>query len=1303
MRNTLKRKLLGSLLAAAMTVSCFSVLLAVPATAQAEEREATFFEGFEDMDGYTYTAADTILHKHTGNPTVTIDNTVVHSGKSSLKFVAKASATTKKMIRIRTDNGQVQVKSGNKYHISFYYYTPVTGSGWDFCYTFCSTNDWGMNDAALNSQNELATNPIGNKVAAVWHRADVVFTAGKATDKYKYLTMYIQGGKKSRELYIDDISVTQIADDDNVVIVNTPAGKKAVYGKMGDDYSVLVDRKYNDQYLAGIYTDSSSSAKVSSTVFSDETTPIKDNIPTTVYAVYADRAEHNFKFDSYEDNFELGYKAESGCSIALSDEKALSGSTSLKFTGSSNSAVSDANVRLDKQSAYDAKIKVGSTYLVSFKYFVDSDNTMQFYYNFAADVYQNDNLNSNTGAAFGYQMIGIGNDGNYYAASKHLSGTKANGWQTQTVQFTVQKGESTIGNPDRLILCLRSANAVGSVYIDDVTVTELFDKEYAVVKNANNGNEPTIQIGYEGDSFTLDTPVYEGSAFDGWYTDSALTTALTADKFGSTETPVTNYVPFTAYAKWNIRTFATFDFESFSSDTNLPVRTDSNNNTQTGMKIELNTDSQYSKGNNSLKFYSDTDGANARGNIMLEKTPSDGTRVNIGDTYLITFKYFVDSSYSMEWYYNFAIFKWQSNNLNYSLSAANGRQIGSKRLSGSRSDGWQTAVCQFTADISQVTNPGGDCRRLLLYVQGNGVQANVPLYIDDIVVTKLYEGEYAAQIIKNNGEEKVVCYGSVGDNIPLETPVRAHYDFTGWYTDSDCTTKLGATKFGSTSTPLVDNIPFVIYAGWKNATNYIKVDSEIENGLLTVDCTKETVTVEATKGYQLVPGSLKFKFTYGGKEYVKPIANPVAGNDNAYSFTGLLNDEIRVGTIVVTAEFAQKQDITGAAVASALRKANVTQTEGIRFLNRFYASEATLKAADFGAIVTPYDNIEALGITEVTLADLEKVRGKNILAENNFCYTTTAYRDYAIAITDVQDKNREFAVIPYMTYNGTTVYGTMEVRSYNDAEEYSNIGCEIYDSSVSGNAKSLNKKYVEEFSEDFDGTALNTSRFRVDSTPETSSAENVSVANGSLNLSVKGTSANAYTSAYVSTNQLYNCSASSYVEIRAKLPMNKGRNTGFWLKTVSKDGIAVEIDVAETYDRTDRIQANVYVWDTVKNERYSLDQQTLGSYIEGSKRGYDLSGGEYHTFGLERSETAYKFYCDGNLFFTYDLTKLSSSYGVPETYKQYFLNDAYLIMSDSVLSTATDEQVSDMGKSTYQIDYVKSYRLSAHNMYEILS
>ena len=106
MRNTLKRKLLGSLLAAAMTVSCFSALLAVPATAQAEEREATYFEGFEDMDGYTYNASDTIVRKTNG--TATIDSDTYHSGKSSFKLVSNGTAVSKAMIRVRTDNGQLQ-------------------------------------------------------------------------------------------------------------------------------------------------------------------------------------------------------------------------------------------------------------------------------------------------------------------------------------------------------------------------------------------------------------------------------------------------------------------------------------------------------------------------------------------------------------------------------------------------------------------------------------------------------------------------------------------------------------------------------------------------------------------------------------------------------------------------------------------------------------------------------------------------------------------------------------------------------------------------------------------------------------------------------------------------------------------------------------------------------------------------------------------------------------------------------------------------------------------------------------------
>lgn len=1285
MRNTLKRKLLGSLLAAAMTVSCFSALLAVPATAQAEEREATYFEGFEEVDGYTYKPDQTILSNKSGSPTVTIDNSIYHSGNNSLKIITNAnSATSKNMFLIRNENGHVQIKEGNKYHISFYYYTPVTGSGWSLAYAFAASTRWGSSNASFGTAlvSQSGSKAIGNMPAAKWNRADVVFKANKSN----YLALWIQGQWNNRELYIDDISVTQIADDDNVVIVNTPAGEKAVYGKAGDDYSALIDRKYNDQYLAGIYTDSSYSTKVSSTVFGDETTPVTSNIPTTVYAKYVARTEYNFNFDNYADGYAISTKSgDSSCSFALSNEKSKSGDKSLKYTGTT--ARKTSYVRLDMSAANDAAMNVGTTYVVSFKYFIESTNKASFYYNFALADKVGYNWTSANG--FGWQMIGETSWN-----SKKIDGTSADGWQTATVQFTARKGE-WINTPNRLIMSVQTEIA-GTVYIDDITVTELFDKEYAVVKNENNGNEPAVQIGYEGDSFTLDTPVYEGSAFDGWYTDSAFANKLTAAKFGADATPVNDYVPFTAYAKWKVRTFAKFDFDNYAEGYTPGISTTSQDS-ETGMTCEIVTDTEHSYSKSSaIKFYStDSSKEVVKANIKLDKTTASDTRITNGDTYLVTFKYFVDSDYSLQWYYNFVANKYQTDNINYSLGNSgvqmkNGEgYAASKPLSGTKADGWQTAVCQFTADTTK-----GNI--LVLYVQGNKVPENIPLYIDDIVVTKLYDGEYAAQIIKNNGEEKVVCYGSEGEDLPLETPVRAHYDFTGWYTDSDCTTKFGATTFGSESTPLVDNIPYAIYAGWEEATNYIKIDDGIQNGSLMVDYDKETITVKANENYQLVPGSLKFKFTYGGKEYIKPVTDPVANDENAYSFAVLLNDEVRVGTIVVTAEFAEKKEITGAAVASSLRQANATQTAGIRFLNRFYASEATLKGASFGAIVTPYDNIEALGITEVTLADLDKVRGKNISADN-FCNTNTTYRDYAIVITDVQDKNREFAVIPYMTCDDKTVYGTMEVRSYSDAEEYSNIGCEIYDSSVLGNAKSLDCGLRLNFSDDFNGDAINNEHFKTNTDNSKNSADRVSVGGGKASLSITGSDYNTSMSGNLSSYYRYNFTADSYLELRAKLPMQAGRSNSFWAKSVKKDGILIEYDMFETFGSTNTIQANIHIWDENKKGtdqfHYSLDltSQSAGNYVEAKQRQHTIDSSSYHTFGIRRTKDTVTFYCDGEAYFTYDLNKLFENYGVPESYREYFNQDAYMIIGDGALNTATAEQVSAMTNVTYDVDYVKGY------------
>ncbi len=1309
MRNILKRKLLGSLLAAAMAVSCFSALLAVPATAQAEEREATYFEGFEDMDGYTYTSSQTIVRAYKGS--ATIDGETYHSGKGSVKLVPNTNATSKVMIRVRTGNGQLQLANGNRYHMSFYYKSNSTSS-WNLCYAVGLFKSDGLNDAnvsdwssysVLEKYNNSYPRAIGAK-ADGWQRVDLVFTVSNATDTNKYLLLYVQP-KNNATCYIDDISVTKIDNDDNAVIVNTPAGEKAVYGQTGNDYSALIDRKYNNQYLAGVYSDSSYSTKVSSTVFGDETTPVTSNIPTTVYAKYADRTEYDISFDDYADDYSIDrkYWAANQSSIELSTDKANSKAKSLKFTATTKNA--KANVRLDMKTAKDIKLNVGTNYVVSFKYFIDNANNSEFYYNFALAP---STSVTNSQIGYGWQMINStkpGGDGNYYWSSRKIEGKDADGWQTATVQFTARKGND---NPDILFMNLQGNTINSDLYIDDIKITELFDNEYAVIKNENNGNEPTVQIGYEGDSLSLETPVYEGSEFDGWYTDSALTTELTATKFGADETPVTSYVPFTAYAKWKVRTFAKFDFDNYAEGYSPSHYESGNSNSRAKMEFALTDEKSYVEGGKALKFqaaeYSDpTTPKVSAANVRLDMKTANDASVTNGDTYLITFKYFVGSNSSMEWYYNFAVRSDASSNLNSNTEKSMGMQMlgnpndngqtygSSKPLSGTSDDGWQTAVCQFTADTTAANG-----NKLFLYVQGNKVSANVPLYIDDIVVTKLYDGEYAAQIIKNNGEEKVVCYGSEGEVLPLETPVRAHYDFTGWYTDSDCTTKFGATTFGSGSTPLVNNIPFAIYAGWEEATNYIKIDDGIQNGSLTVDYEKEIINVNANNGYQLVPGSLKFKFNYGGKDYIKPVTDPVANDENAYSFAVLLNDEVRVGTIVVTAKFAKKQDIAGAAVASALRKANATQTEGIRFLNRFYASEATLKAASFGAIVTPYDNIEALGITKVTLDNLNEVKGENITA-NKFCNTNTTYRDYAIVITDVKDKNREFAVIPYMTYDNITVYGTMEVRSYNDAAEYSNIGCEIYDSSVLGNAKSLDCGLRLNFSDDFNGDAINNEHFKTNTDNSKNSADRVSVGGGKASLSITGSDYNSAMSGNLTSYWRYTFSADSYVELRAKLPMQEGRSNSFWAKSVKKDGILIEYDMFETFGSTNTIQANIHIWDENKKGtdqfHYSLDltSQSAGNYVEANRRQHTIDSSSYHTFGIRRTKNAITFYCDGEAYFTYDLNKLFENYGVPESYRKYFDQDAYMIIGDGALKTATAEQVSAMTKVTYDVDYVKGY------------
>ena len=526
------------------------------------------------------------------------------------------------------------------------------------------------------------------------------------------------------------------------------------------------------------------------------------------------RTSYKFDFDSYADDFGLGAKAENGCTLTLSNDKSYSGNTSLKFEGKKNNVATDANVRLDRQSGYDSKIKVGTTYVVSFKYFVDSEYAMQFYYNFAADVYQNDTLNVSTEAKYGYQMI----NGNY-AASKQLGGTKADGWQTETIQFTVRKGENTKGaNPDELILCLRSLRAVGVVYIDDVTVTELFAAEYAVNLVTNGGEPIEPMIKKNGETVeSLPTAAKSNNKFSYWCSDRELTKKVSAVTFGAETTPVTDYVPYTLYAKYKesleSRTTA-FDFDSYADDFELGAKAEN------GCALTLSQDKVHS-GNTSLKFEGKTNGAVADANVRLDRQSGYDTKIKLGSTYVVSFKYYVDSDAGAQFYYNFAADIYQTESLNTQTQAEYGWQMVadsgyafSRPLTGTKADGWQTVTVQFTVRKGAQTTAAKKNQtpdRLILCLRSYKAIADV--YIDDITATEIYSDEYA------------VCYNTAGGNqidyricdegekvyIP-ESPVRNSDVFENWYTDSNYESVYTERTCNAENTPVTEYVPFTLYA-----------------------------------------------------------------------------------------------------------------------------------------------------------------------------------------------------------------------------------------------------------------------------------------------------------------------------------------------------------------------------------------------------------------------------------------------------------------------------------------------------------
>jgi len=260
--------------------------------------------------------------------------------------------------------------------------------------------------------------------------------------------------------------------------------------------------------------------------------------------------------------------------------------------------------------------------------------------------------------------------------------------------------------------------------------------------------------------------------------------------------------------------------------------------------------------------------------------------------------------------------------------------------------------------------------------------------------------------------------------------------------------------------------------------------------------------------------------------------------------------------------------------------------------------------------------------------------------------------------------------------------------------------------------------------DEFDGIALDETKWNKVYTGNelaysTDTKDVMSVENGLLNLRVKrrADGESSYSFKYdipmqLSTSQTMNYQY-GYIEIRARVPYQKGLSSAFWFKSngqLSKDSgtklseTLAEVDMIETLTFADRNTPNIHKWynngETLLHTQYNSGTgNTRQQYMFDSENLCD----EFHIYGFEWTETEIKMYIDRELYATYDITadfeKSGDVVGSIEAFKdpahviigmapQFEELGAYDYHGDGS-GFATDDTVFD---TPYSIDWVRLYQ-----------
>lgn len=181
-------------------------------------------------------------------------------------------------------------------------------------------------------------------------------------------------------------------------------------------------------------------------------------------------------------------------------------------------------------------------------------------------------------------------------------------------------------------------------------------------------------------------------------------------------------------------------------------------------------------------------------------------------------------------------------------------------------------------------------------------------------------------------------------------------------------------------------------------------------------------------------------------------------------------------------------------------------------------------------------------------------------------------------------------------------------------------------------------KYKLVFSDEFNGNQLDINKwvYRTDSKHwSTQLPENVTVSDGYLYLNVKKQKSldKEYTGAGIISKKMYRY---GYYESRLKIPLGEGWHTSFWLMGYDGKGTgtsmtALELDIFENDSKNKfGYHDNVHKWKGEHTEQ--------GKWVATP----DLSA-DFHTLGCEYSPTEVKYYFDGKLVRTVDVSKMPHS------------------------------------------------------------